>query len=130
METFYDSLRAECGIRPPEPNEQDLEICAVIYQRTGDCIAFYERHADELSAFQKDQLITMIVQGIEEHLTYAGDIQESLRLWGLAKDIIIRDNHRRTVVYWSCIGEALAECWYVTPYMRELLWILDGADKG
>lgn len=121
METFYDSLRAECGVRPPEPGEQDWEICAVIYQRTGDCIAFYDRHAAELSTFQKDQLMTMIVQGVEEHLTCAGDMQESLRLWALAKEIIIRDKHTRTVVYWSCIGETLGKCWLITPYMRELL---------
>lgn len=124
MERFYETLHDECGVRLPVPGEQDWEICAVVYQRTGEYIAFYEQHAAETTAYEKDLLITMIVQGVEENLTYANDMAESMRLWELAKAIIIRDRHTRTVLYWSCIGEELSECWLVTPYMRELLWMI------
>lgn len=125
MERFYETLHDECGVRLPVPGEQDWEICAVVYQRTGEYIAFYEKYASELSANEKGILITMIVQGAEEYLTYANDQAESLRLWGLAKAIIIRDHLRETVRYWSCIGEDLSECWLITPYMRELLWMIE-----
>ena len=121
MERFFDTFYSECGVRRPEPNEQDWEICAGDFRRTGEYIDFYERHASEMSAYEKDLLVMMIVQGIEDHLNDADDQPEFLRLWARTKEIIIRDNLRRIAVYWSCIGEPLEDCWCITPYMRKLL---------
>ncbi len=36
-------------------------------------------------------------------------------------EILIGDNHRDTIVYWSCIGQELEDCWLISSKMRELL---------
>lgn len=42
-------------------------------------------------------------------------------LWSKVKEILIGDNHRDTIVYWSCIGQELEDCWLISSKMRELL---------
>ncbi len=42
-------------------------------------------------------------------------------LWSKAKEIMTDDKHRDTIVYWSCIGQELEDCWLISSKMRERL---------
>ncbi len=60
-----------------------------------------------LTIGQKHLLINMIVQGIEDFLEQSEDEGYIDMLWSKVKEILIGDNHRDTIVYWSCIGQNL-----------------------
>ena len=121
MEAFYEKLRAECGVRPPQPAEQDWEWCAGECSHTGEYLTFYEEYAAVLDSRQKYLLINLIVQGIEDLMEQEADPGQTDRLWCRAKAILLRDDHRLTIGYWSCGEQDLADCWEITPRMRELL---------
>ena len=42
-------------------------------------------------------------------------------LWTKAKEILISDKHRNAIVYWSCIGQEIEDCWLISSRIRELL---------
>jgi len=42
-------------------------------------------------------------------------------LWSKVKEILTDDKHRDTIIYWSCIGQELEDCWLISSKMRELL---------
>ena len=119
---LYKILNKECDVRLPYPQEQDWEFCAGDYKRTMDYIMFYNKHSSNISDFEKDLLINMIIQGIEDYLYYSEGKENIEYLWNDTKRILIKDKHKRTIIYWSCIGEDLVDCWYITPKMRELLF--------
>ncbi len=70
---------------------------------------------------QKHLLINMIVQGIEDLMGQSEDKAYINMLWPKVKEILIDDKHRDTIVYWSCIGQELEDCWLISSNMRELL---------
>ena len=122
---LYEKLHKECDVRLPYPDEQDWEFCAGDYKHTNDYISFYNRHSSDMSDFEKELLVNMIVQGIEDYLDYS-DEKENLEFLGNeTKKILIKDKHKCTIRYWSCIGEDLADCWNIAPKMRELLILSD-----
>ena len=118
---LYELLNTECGVRLPFPREQDWEFCAGDYKRTHDYIIFYNKHSLDISDFEKELLINMIIQGIEDYLDYSDGKENIDYLWNEVKRILIKDKHKSTIVYWSCIDEALDDCWYISSKMRELL---------
>ena len=118
---LYEKLHKECGVRLPFPDEQDWEFCAGDYKHTSDYISFYNKHSLEMDAFEKDLLVNMIIQGIEDYLECTDEKDTIENLWDKTKKILIKDGHKRTIVYWSCIGEELKDCWNITARMRELL---------
>lgn len=63
----------------------------------------------------------MIVQGIEDFMEQSEDEGYICMLWSKAKEILTGDNHRDMIVYWSCIGQELEDCWLISSKMRELL---------
>lgn len=123
MEKFNlaEMLNKECDVRLPYPGEQDWEFCAGDYKRTGDYIDFYHKYSSEMDDFDKYLLVNMIVQGVEDYMSYSDDKGYIVFLWDKTREILIKDNHRSTTVYWSCIGEELEDCWLISPKMRELL---------
>ena len=121
MDNFYEKLNEECDVRFPYPNEQDWEWCAGDYTNTNDYIEFYKFYATAIDDWQKHLLINMIVQGIEDLMDQSEDKAYINMLWSKVKEILIGDKHRDTIVYWSCIGEELEDCWLISSKMRELL---------
>ena len=117
---FAEKLNKECDVRLPYPAEQDWEFCAGDYKRTGDYIDFYHKHSAEMSYTQKELLANMIVQGIEDYMRCSDDKEHIDLLWSKTREILINDNHSRTIEYWSCIGQELEDCWKITSKMREL----------
>lgn len=113
MTEFYlaERLNKECDVRLPSPGEQYWELCAGDHKRTGDYIDFYHKHSAEMSNSDKDLLANMIVQGVEDCIDL---------LWSKTREILINDNHIRTIEYWSCIGQELEYCWNITSEMRKL----------
>ena len=118
---FYKKLNEECDVRFPYPNEQDWEWCAGDYIYTNDYIEFYKFYATVIDDWQKHLLINMIVQGIEDFMEQTEDEGYIDMLWSKVKEILINDKHRDTIVYWSCIGQELEDCWLISSNMRELL---------
>ncbi|MCQ2408613.1 MAG: hypothetical protein MJ065_08855 [Oscillospiraceae bacterium] len=118
---LYEMLNKECNVRLPDAGEQDWEFCAGDYKRTNDYILFYNEHTSDIGDFEKDLLINMIIQGIEDYLDLSCGKADVEQLWEETKKILINDKHKRTIIYWSCIGEELNDCWYITPKMKELL---------
>ena len=121
MDDFYERLNEKCGVRLPYPNEQDWEWCAGDCQHTNDYIQFYNVYSTDMDDWQKYLLINMIVQGIEDLLDYSKDNAYINMLWSKTKEILIRDKLKNVIIYWSCIGQELEECWLITPKMRKLL---------
>ena len=113
-------LNKECDVRLPSSGEQDWEFCAGDHKRTGDYIDFYHRHSEEMSYTKKELLVNMIVQGVEDYIRCSDDKEHIDLLWSKTKEILINDNHSRTIEYWSCIGQKLDDCWNITSKMREL----------
>lgn len=121
MEDFFKRLNEECGVRLPLQNDQDWEMCAGDYKHTNDYIEFYNVYSISMDKLQKELLINMIVQGIEDLMNYSQDKAYIDMLWDKAKEILLTDNHTSVIEYWSCIGQELEDCWLVTPIMRDLL---------
>lgn len=121
MDDFYERIYYECGVRRPYKDEQDWELCAGDCNHTNDYIEFYNSYSDEMDRWQKYLLINMIIQGIEDLMD---ENQETLfinQLWNKTKEILLKDKHEGVIIYWSCIDEALDDCWNITSKMRELL---------
>jgi len=55
----------------------------------------------------------MIVQGIEDFMEQSEDEGYIDMFWSKVKKILIGDNHRDMIVYWSCIGQELEDCWLI-----------------
>ncbi|SEK87839.1 hypothetical protein [Ruminococcus albus] len=117
-------LNEECGVPLPEKGDQDWEFCAGDYTRTEDYIKFYKKYSDEMEAGKfsdKELLSDIIIQGIEDLLTYTDDTEYADKLWAEFRQILINDELYRNIVYWSCIGHPLENCWNITSRMRDLL---------
>lgn len=122
MFDLVGKLHEECDVRKPEDWDQDWEFCAGDYRRTEDYIKFYKKYSKEMKSGKcsdKEQLSNMIIQGIEDLLT--DDIEYADKLWSEFRQILIKDELYRNIVYWSCIGEPIENCWKITSRMRELL---------
>ena len=122
MFDLVGKLHEECGVRKPEDWDQDWEFCAGDYRRTEDYIKFYKKYSKEMESGKysdKEQLSNMIIQGIEDLLT--DDTEYADKLWYEFRQILIKDELYRNIVYWSCIGEPIENCWKITSRMRELL---------
>ena len=122
MFDLVGKLHEECGVGKPEDWDQDWEFCAGDYRCTEDYIKFYKKYSKEMESGKysdKEQLSNMIIQGIEELL--ADDTEYADKLWYEFRQILIKDELYRNIVYWSCIGEPIENCWKITSRMRELL---------
>ena len=122
MFDLVGKLHEECGVRKPEDWDQDWEFCAGDYRHTEDYIKFYKKYSKEMESGKysdKEQLSNMIIQGIEELL--ADDTEYADKLWYEFRQILIKDELYRNIVYWSCIGKPIENCWKITSRMRELL---------
>ena len=116
-----ERLNKDYDVRLPAPGEQDWEFCAGDYKRTGDYIDFYHKHLAEMSNSDKDLLVNMIVQGVEDYMRCSDDKEHIDLLWSKTREILINDNHSRTIEYWSCIGQGLEDCWNITSKMRKIV---------
>ncbi len=117
-------LNQECGVRPPENNDQDWEFCAGDYTRTEDYIRFYQKYSEEMESGRwsdKELLCNMIVQGLEDMLEYTSDTEYIDRLWLETRQILLKDELYSVIVYWSAVGQPIGDCWRISSRMRELL---------
>ncbi len=118
-------LNEECGVREPEDWDQDWEFCAGDYTRTEDYIKFYKKYSEEMDSSgkysDKRLLSDMIIQGIEDLLRFTDDTEYAERLWKEFRQILIDDELYDNIVYWSCIGQPIENCWKITSRMRDLL---------
>ena len=73
-----------------------------------------------MSDLDKELLANIIVQGVEDCICYSDYEGHIDLLWSKTREILINDNHSRTVEYWSCIGQELEDCWNITSKMRGL----------
>lgn len=121
MENYYKKLNEECGVRFPYLNEQDWDVCAGDYKNTNNYIKFYENYVTVMDDRQKNLLINMILQGIEDLMNCTQDKEYIDMLWSKVKEILIRDKHRQAIVYWSCIGQEIEDCWLISSKIREML---------
>lgn len=125
MFDFVTKLHEECGVKPPEAGDQDWEFCAGDYTRTEDYIQFYRKYSEKIDASgkysDKRLLSDMIIQGIEDLLEFTDDTEYADGLWKEFRQILIDDELYDNVVYWSCIGQPIENCWKIASRMRELL---------
>ncbi len=121
MDNFYEKINEECGVRLPFSDEQDWEICAGDYKNTADYIDFYNRYSDDMDIWQKYLAANLIIQGIEDLMEQNKDQIIIDTLWSETKKILLKDDHRYSILAWSCGNQELEECWLITPKMRELL---------
>lgn len=66
--------------------------------------------------------MSLIISSYDDYLS-EGHYQESI--WENIKKHLVRDMdlHRKTIIYWSKVEEELDDCFYITPYMRQIDWI-------
>ena len=124
MSDLYRKIHEECGVRLPEPGEQDWEFCAGDYRRTADYIRFYHAHAADLDGYEKDQTAMLIVCGVDSYIEQGADAALTESLWAQAKEILLRDRRElmHTIGHFCCYGDPLSECFPVTAKMRAL-WL-------
>ena len=63
----------------------------------------------------------MIAQGMEDVMEQSKNEAYIDMLWYKVKEILTDDKHRDTIIYWSCIGQELEDCWLISSKMTELL---------
>lgn len=122
MSGFYSKLHDECGVRLPEPDEQDWARCAGDYRRTEDYIRFYRVHRDDLNPRERDEAAMMIVSGIDESMEHGADEARTEALWAEAREILLRDRYdlMNTIGHFACYGDPPEECFPVTAKIRSL----------
>lgn len=120
-EAFYRILNEKYGVRLPFPQEQDWEWCAGDHKRTADYIRFYNEYSENMDDWQRYLAVNLIVQGLEDMLEVNEDTAYTDKLWLQLKEILLKDDHRYTIVYWSCIGQEPEDRWRIAERMRELL---------
>ncbi len=124
MRDFYRKLHDECGVRLPEPDEQDWAWCAGDYRRTEDYIRFYRAHRDDLNSLERDEAAMMIVSGIDAYMEHGADEAVTEALWAETREILLRDRRdlMHTIGHFACYGDPLAECFPITAKIRSL-WL-------
>ncbi|WP_147239356.1 hypothetical protein [Tenacibaculum sp. E3R01] len=79
---------------------------------------YFQHYDEQIDEDKKFSLMEMLIQA----LTDIEDKNDFDKNWKRLKSRIIKDFeiHEYTILYWSCFGENLSDCWKVTPYIREL----------
>ena len=124
MFDFVTRLHEECGVRYPEKDDQDWEFCAGDHKRTEDYINFYKKYADEMDSCRwgdKECLSNMIIQGIDDMICLKEDTDYIDKLWLETRQILLDDELYNVIVYWSCVGQPIEDCFAVTSRMRKIL---------
>ncbi len=124
MSDLYRKINEECGVRLPEPDEQDWARCAGDYRRIEDYIRFYRVHRDDLNRLERDEVAMMIVSGVDEYMEHGADEALTEALWAKTREILLRDRYdlMNTIGHFACYGDPLDECFPITAKIRSL-WL-------
>ncbi|WP_379359863.1 MULTISPECIES: hypothetical protein [unclassified Paenibacillus] len=104
----------------PEPDEysQDWEYEVADTSRINEFLFSYENLI--LKCEEKFALMIVIISSFNDLLSEKG---MEFTVWEQIKRNLVSDIeiHMNTILYWSRVEEELEDSWHITPYMREVL---------
>lgn len=114
-----ESLVDKVKLPAPHPFSQDWEYEVADSTRTAEFLHAYDQYNLDLE--EKFALMIIIISSLDDAM-HLGRMEDNLAL--LVKQYLIRDIHihMNTVSYWAMSDEEdLEDCFYITPFMREIL---------
>lgn len=113
-----ESLIDKLNLPKQDELTQDWEYEVTDVKRIEEFIKFYE--TQNLSNVEKFTLMIVIIGSCDDAIA-----QEcfDINLWERVKLLLIQDMaiHRNTMIDWSCNGESLKNCYYITQYIRKIV---------
>lgn len=104
----------------PEPDEfsQDWQYEVANTSRIDEFLFFYEN--GQLECDEKFALMIVVISSFNDLLSEKG---MEFTVWEQIKRNLVSDSeiHMNTILYWSRVEEELEDSWEITPYMREVL---------
>ncbi|MFC3803465.1 hypothetical protein [Cohnella sp. GCM10012308] len=112
-----ESLNEKLRLPKVDQNSQDWEYEVADSNRVNEFISFYETAV--LDQDEKFALMNLIISSFDDALREAKDHDGT---WDRIKNHLARDLvlHRNTILYWSLEEEEPENCFYITPYMRQI----------
>lgn len=112
---------------PATGQEQDWDIELADAKRIQEFMSLYSERdwsEDELFAF-----MSLIIASYDDVIREHGHQPET---WSQIANLIFQQPtlHRSTLEYWACLDEEIPEYrFHISPYIREVLADIEGADK-
>ncbi|GED58709.1 hypothetical protein ABER61_22425 [Brevibacillus formosus] len=104
----------------PEPDEfsQDWQYEVANTSRIDEFLFFYEN--GQLECDEKFVLMIVVISSFNDLLS---EKEMEFTIWEQIRRNLVRDSeiHMNTILYWSRLEEEVEDSWEITPYMREVL---------
>ncbi|MBR6158190.1 MAG: APH(3') family aminoglycoside O-phosphotransferase [Lachnospiraceae bacterium] len=123
MKNFYEILEKRFGIQPPGKDDQDWRWTCVDALQTEGYIGFYKEFRETMSEDQKETVIHMILQGMDDISRESGEKEEARwnALWDETQSILTgeKELHTPAILYWAAPKEPLEMAFSISKYLRD-----------